>query len=95
MVCQVTVVWLMKKNITTYYWITKNAGKRASSEPMLGQTRNTPFYSRHPLLIFGMLLPNEIRVAPCKFVGESPFTIVLRKANLDNGPDFNALSYIW
>jgi hypothetical protein len=50
---------------------------RASSERMLGQIRNTPFYSRHPLLVFGTLLPNEIRVAPCKFVGESPFTIVL------------------
>jgi hypothetical protein len=41
------------------------------------------------------LLPNEIRVARCKFVGESTFTIVLQKVNLDNGPDFDALSYAW
>lgn len=57
--------------------------------------RDTLFGSQHPPLVFGTLLLNEIRVARCKFVGESTFTIVLQKVNLDNGPAFDALSYAW
>jgi hypothetical protein len=51
------------------------------------------FDSPHPPLVYEKLLQNEIRVARCRFVDESTFTIILQKLNFVNAPDFDALSY--